>query len=1075
MPSTFSHRRLSLVVFLACVSLATEARAVSRSCGPDPIANTTNVLCASGTCTAALVRVTTAIEVTDAGCEFDLGGRALSIERNFQMTGAGFIKVSNAGNITLTSTGRLNARGDFVQPNGFIIQGGLISLTSAGVITMGGQIDVTGDSAGTVRLVAAGDVNIQGNSSITGRGISSFPDLGMLFTDGGELDVVATAGNVTISGDLVLSGANQGTGGIVDLTAGRTITVNRSVDVSGGGGDGGEFDAIAGDDIVINNGTIDCDSSLGGGFGGLIDLTSGADELGGIATGGDVLITSASLVLRGSNADQFAGDGGEVDVLALGDIKLAGAGMVIRADAGTNFDGSGGTVSLDSGDPDFFVLGPNDGDILVTGIVSLNGGSTGGDGGTFEASAGRDLTITATINAGGVDSGGEIDGDAGRAIVLGSALSADATGTTGDGGVMDFEAGVATDAGGVGTLSIQKNLDASGGSGNASRQSISLAGCGLSVSSSVKIDGTAGTSLNGVDGGAAIDLIARRPMQLGNNSQYLAAPGGVVTTIHPAGAIPVIGSGVTFNPPRVDSVIASGPYPNCPVCGDGIRQLGEVCDKGAGADGACCNATCSQFLCVTPTPTPQRTATHTPTPTHTATPTSTATTIPTVTTTVVPAATGTAGPAATATPTAVATAARTVTPVPTATTTPVASVTATAAPTSTPSATGTAVATVTALPTATASATATAAPTSTATATSGVTSTPSATPTTVPAPPTATGAPAPTATASATPLPTTTASVTATPAPTTTASITPTATGTAAPTATPTISASPTATVAATATGGPTTTASVTPTIAATESPTATATAVATSTASATPLPSVTPTLVPTTTVTATPIATLTTTPTVTPALATPTIALTPTPAPTSGACGAHGDSDGDGVCDDADNCPNVANADQGDLDADGTGNACDDVDAALDVHRARVHAAKGGTGDILAKGELETGADAPFDPALGLEVEILDTLTLDRTMTFAATDCRTLKSGRVTCRTSDGRAAARFEPLRAKPGRVRFDLKFRALALTEPFAPALLVRLTTDPASAVAGIDRVGSLDTCRVTTRALLCLAKP
>ena len=67
------------------------------------------------------------------------------------MTGLGFIKVMNAGNITLTSTGKLKARGDFVKPNGFIIGGGLISLVSSGTIDIDGNIDVAGDSAGTIR------------------------------------------------------------------------------------------------------------------------------------------------------------------------------------------------------------------------------------------------------------------------------------------------------------------------------------------------------------------------------------------------------------------------------------------------------------------------------------------------------------------------------------------------------------------------------------------------------------------------------------------------------------------------------------------------------------------------------------------------------------------------------------------------------------------------------------------------------------------------------------------------------------------------------------------------------------
>src|SRR5262249_21032109 len=102
-----------MLAVLACFVVVPRARAVSRSCGSDAVANTQNVLCASGSCDMNLVRVTTAIEVTDHGCDFDLGGRALSQERTFQMTGLGYIRVFNAGDITITSTGKLKARGDF--------------------------------------------------------------------------------------------------------------------------------------------------------------------------------------------------------------------------------------------------------------------------------------------------------------------------------------------------------------------------------------------------------------------------------------------------------------------------------------------------------------------------------------------------------------------------------------------------------------------------------------------------------------------------------------------------------------------------------------------------------------------------------------------------------------------------------------------------------------------------------------------------------------------------------------------------------------------------------------------------
>jgi cysteine-rich repeat protein len=402
--------------------------------------------------------------------------------------------------------------------------------------------------------------------------------------------------------------------------------------------------------------------------------------------GGTVDVVAASLLMRGSATDTFGGDGGELDVLAVGRIKFSGSGMVIRVDAATNFDGSGGVISLDSGDFNPNRLGPTDGDIELGGIITMNSGGIGGDGGSIDMSAGRDLIFTAALDNSGTSTGGDVTGDAGRAITLNGVITTKGTSADGEGGFVDFQSGVASDEGGLGNLSVLKNIVATSGASHGSGQTISLVGCGLSIAPSVKIDGTGGVSpTTNFQGGSDIELTARRPMQLGGNSQYVAPPGGSVMLTYPPGANPVIGSGVVFNPPKIDNVIVTGPYPNCAVCGDGVRQTGEVCDPGAGADGNCCNATCSSFLCLTPTPTPTLTATRTPTPTRTKTPTPTLTIAPTGPTATSTAPTATAETptptVATSTPSPTPTRTATRTPTPTPTRTPTATITPTVTPT----------------------------------------------------------------------------------------------------------------------------------------------------------------------------------------------------------------------------------------------------------------------------------------------------------------------------------------------------------------------------------------------------------
>ena len=739
----------ALLAIAVSAALAADALAVTATCaGLTPLQATQNVLCANGICNVGQVRLTTELDVTAGGCEFDLGGRDLSVEKLFRMTGQGFIKVVNAKNITVAGAGRLQSRGDFHTPNGFIIQGGLISLTASGSITIDGtaSLDISGDGGGTAYLMATGPITfVGGDPVVRGNGISSFADLGDRYTDGGELTAISLTASVVVDGTMSLTGQNGGTGGLIDLQGATNVDVKKAIDVSGGGGGGGELLLTAGDDVLVRR-SVDADSEVGGGDGGSMTFSAGEDTIGGTKPGGDIRVdgdATISLAMRGSFTDQFGGYGGNFDAVALGLILFDNVNL--RLDAAESWDGDGGYITIDSSDVEFYRFNPVlDGDIqFVGGLISMGSGPLGGDGGGIDFTAGRDLIIGADIFVNGADTGGDVAGTAGRAITLGGLIESkggDASGS-GDGGYIDFEGGLATDQGSLANLNVTKNILAFGGSASSGGQSITLSACGVNVATGVKIDGHAGVNMLNQPGGSDIELISRRAMTLQSSSQYLANPGGTITLSHLAGQNPVIGSNVVFNPAYLDAILVNR-GPNCPVCGDNVRQTGEVCDKGAGADGACCNATCSSFTCLTPTPTPTITATRTPTPTRTATPTATRTATPTATLTTLPTVTATQ----TALPGQTATA----TPLPTITATPVPTVTATATVTVTPSATVTA--TRTATPVLTATVTPSAAPTVTASAslTPSVTPTPGETATVVPtetiAVPTATLVPTPVST-----------------------------------------------------------------------------------------------------------------------------------------------------------------------------------------------------------------------------------------------------------------------------------------------------------------------------------------
>lgn len=549
-----------------------------------------NLVCPLGAASCSVGTQTVANPATCGasvmGCALDFGDRPVTFDGTFTI-GTGALSVT-ARSIAInkpivangTSLVELKATG-----------GGCAS--GGGDLVVRSTIDTSATSGGTIRLQSACRIGVEASG-------------------------------------LLVANATIGLSGSVNLRAATTITQAGPIRAIGTNTDGGSVSLIAGGNVQMQR-AIAVESQGGGGAGGSIQLRAGDRTLAGAPLGG-TLTVSADLIADGSTdpEDDSGADGGDITLEAAGPVVVQST-ATIRAN-GAPPDGGGGVLTLLTQDAPAGVLTALDGNVTLLGPIVLRGG-TNGDGGELEGTVGRSFVLQGPLDI----SGGGDDMSAGNALLstgsdlrIEAPIAANGRLATSTGGFLDLRAGVAT---ATATLTVARNIDASAGAGSDGGD-VRLSACHLAVQPNVVIDARG----SGTTTPPGITLAAERDLTFGASSRFLTQANSSVQIVRPPSSTLTVGSGVVFSP-KLTTVVATparSPLPACPVCGDGVRQPGEPCDFGAGADGACCSTDCLQRICPTPTESPTPTAQPTgltPTPTITATGTATATPTPTATAT----------------------------------------------------------------------------------------------------------------------------------------------------------------------------------------------------------------------------------------------------------------------------------------------------------------------------------------------------------------------------------------------------------------------------------------------------------
>ncbi len=502
-------------------------------------------ICSGTPCTV------TGSRVVDAGSDIDFGGST-----DLRLAAGAVLEVGPSADPLRKI--RLRARSIVLEPGARILgdgdaaavsleaSGGRIELQASGSTLS--RIDVSGLAAGSIDLVATGDVLIAGTLLATGIGADA---------QGGEI-AISAGGRVATSRDISVAGSGTyAAGGGLRMNAVGNIEIDGILDASASG-DGGivDLDSATGDLTVRKK--IDASGGSPEGLGGAIDL---------FAATGDVTIAAPIMGTGGTGIEEACGDGSEVNLTAGRSVTLSGS---VTIDAGTQCFGGSLTI----------VTGTTFTQSTGATISALGPGSYGG-GGSFSLQAGGDA-ILRSIDLASPGYGGSADlRSSGGSITIMGPLDARASGVEGIGGTVDAQACTLAIAS-TGRIDTRGTLDAPDAGITRLKASGSLTVAGpllAGTANELRVKAGAPTISASITPAASIVVDPTLP-----DCIQLAACGD--GTLDPTEACD------DDNIASCDGCRADCSRPDA-ICGDGIAECGEQCDDGNTADGDGCEGDCT--------------------------------------------------------------------------------------------------------------------------------------------------------------------------------------------------------------------------------------------------------------------------------------------------------------------------------------------------------------------------------------------------------------------------------------------------------------------------------------------------